>query len=294
MKNFTKFPCIAAMMFLGTQLLSAQAPTVAPPEPKYPSSDVVSFTSTNDSYLGLEDTFVSQWGSGSTFDFVEVQDKGVMVLSLDPTNGWMALETKGKTNDFRDYDYLHMDVFCNDALPYFRIGFHSWAEGENYFPWITDIKAGEWYSIDYPLSIMKDQGFKPVVNLLRFGHDRTKAEFIGAAPEGITSPAEISYPADIYLANIFVYKGTPMGINAEQVNGSLNVFPSVFTETVNIESEDIINSVSVYNVAGQAVNNFKIESQSTELNLSSLNKGFYLLSVKLANGKTITERVVKK
>lgn len=68
------------------------------------------------------------------------------------------------------------------------------------------------------------------------------------------------------------------------------IYPNPASDFVNIESKEDINSVEIYAMTGQQV----MTGASSELNVSHLNKGIYLIKIYLKNGKTETHKLIKK
>jgi hypothetical protein len=65
------------------------------------------------------------------------------------------------------------------------------------------------------------------------------------------------------------------------VDYSTNIFPNPAKNNITIENSNfVINSVELYNIAGQLVKSENVNSMKTNLNISDLNKGIYILEIK--------------
>jgi hypothetical protein len=73
------------------------------------------------------------------------------------------------------------------------------------------------------------------------------------------------------------------GIN-ENVLGATQVFPNPAKELVNISSDFTINSVTVYNFAGQVVANEKVNGNEYQVNVTQFQPGIYVFQISTAEG----------
>lgn len=68
------------------------------------------------------------------------------------------------------------------------------------------------------------------------------------------------------------------------------IYPNPTSDFVNIESKNQINSIELYNLSGQKI----LSSISDKINISHLNKGIYLLKINFQNGKSETQKLIRK
>ena len=73
---------------------------------------------------------------------------------------------------------------------------------------------------------------------------------------------------------------------------TLNIYPNPAIDVLNISSQSIINTVEIFNVLGQKVITMQVEDTSTEINVSNLNAGIYLIKYEI-NNSTSTKKFVK-
>lgn len=85
--------------------------------------------------------------------------------------------------------------------------------------------------------------------------------------------------------------GTNLGVSDNTIAG-FTFYPNPSTDILNLRSVDNIESVSIYNMLGQQVISNKVNATSSQLNVSSLSTGTYLMKVTV-NGQTGTYRVLK-
>ena len=73
---------------------------------------------------------------------------------------------------------------------------------------------------------------------------------------------------------------------------TLNMYPNPAIDVLNISSQSTINTVEIFNVLGQKVITMQVEDTSTEINVSNLNAGIYLIKYEI-NNSTSTKKFVK-
>ena len=141
-----------------------------------------------------------------------------------------------------------------------------------------------------------------------------KAKIIFSKDMGETweeiSPETLSYPITETSAFIFsedavaVYLGVQdlglvkyninletLGINAEVLeNKKISLYPNPATETFSISSAHSIESVRIYNMAGQEVKN--LNGKSENITISDLANGMYVVKVKTTEG-SISKQLIK-
>lgn len=68
------------------------------------------------------------------------------------------------------------------------------------------------------------------------------------------------------------------------LENNLNIFPNPAKDFVTIQSDNIIESVTIYNFAGQAIVKEKADSHAFRVNVSSYNPGVYIFRIDTDNG----------
>ena len=313
MKTFTRMSLIAALA-CSAAVVNAQddaLPTYDPPVPTYPAEDVAAIYAP-DKYGEVEMTDPG-WGSKARFAYAGTASGNTGVLQIvgmdeeqpaDDTNTlyeWVAMNLNPSVTT-KDYTYLHVDVYCNEATD-FRIGFQTWyvpstgAQLECYFPAIESesMEPGKWYSIDIPLTELKytQADNQPTLNwegaaaaMLRIGN----------------GPDLFDYAHVIYAANIYLFNGEPTCLGGKIIEPEEsgmdmveqnNFRAFVSNEELTCSANNAIETLSVYSVTGQLVKSVAAGQQSLNLNVADLTDGLYVVAAELANGQKATLRVVK-
>jgi hypothetical protein len=75
----------------------------------------------------------------------------------------------------------------------------------------------------------------------------------------------------------------------------VTLYPNPVSDVLYINSMDIINKVSVYDIQGKVIKTVSgLNSNTSEINLSSLQNGVYFVSITSENGGVLTQKIVKK
>ena len=72
------------------------------------------------------------------------------------------------------------------------------------------------------------------------------------------------------------------------------MFPNPAFETTTITSTQEITSITVFNILGQEVATFKGEGNNTQIDVSNLATGNYLVKVSAENGSSETLKLIKQ
>ena len=106
----------------------------------------------------------------------------------------------------------------------------------------------------------------------------------------VTNTSVFEYEADGVLE--LVGECATLGSN-ELMASDFSYYPNPVTDILNINSQKAVNSVEIFNLTGQKVqNNAKV--QNGQINMSALNSGLYVIRVTLENGVIETFKVIKK
>ena len=88
-----------------------------------------------------------------------------------------------------------------------------------------------------------------------------------------------------------VIDGTNLGVSDNSIAG-FSYYPNPTTGVLNLKSVDNIERVSLYNLLGQRVLDSRVGATATQLDLSGLSAGSYLMKVTV-NGQTGTYKLLK-
>ncbi|NOX47415.1 MAG: T9SS type A sorting domain-containing protein [Chlorobi bacterium] len=112
----------------------------------------------------------------------------------------------------------------------------------------------------------------------------------GSFPCGITiTNNDIGLITDMLESEIVVL--LPEGISMVDKNISLEVFPNPSSNLVNIKSDIQINSIKIYNYAGQLIWDKKTDAGFYEINTSQFEAGIYFFRIEIGKG-VVSKRIV--
>ena len=83
-----------------------------------------------------------------------------------------------------------------------------------------------------------------------------------------------------------------MGIESIVEDNSITLYPNPTKSEVNISSENIINSIEIFNSLGQRVYYSVVNSNTKTIDISSFVNGVYILGVNTENG-VIRKKIIK-
>jgi len=83
-----------------------------------------------------------------------------------------------------------------------------------------------------------------------------------------------------------------MGVESIVEDNSITLYPNPTNSEVNISSENIINSIEIFNSLGQRVYQSVVNSNTKTIDISSFTNGVYILGVNTENG-VIREKIIK-
>jgi len=75
-------------------------------------------------------------------------------------------------------------------------------------------------------------------------------------------------------------------------DNSITLYPNPANSNVNISSENVINSIELFNSLGQSVYNTNVKSREKIIDINSLSKGVYVIGVNTENGY-IKKKLIK-
>ena len=246
-------------------------PAAAPAAPTNATADVISVYS--DAYTSIATNHNPGWGQAGSVNTAYDAGDGNNLLLYSNFNyqGTELTET-----DLTSIDFLHIDIWVAEnetrAIKVSLIG------GGETFVRVTTT-PGSWNSVDIPITSFSSNDLS-IISQMKFD-----GQF---ASDGLA--ADTTIRSDVYLDNIYFYKGTTASI--DDVNSNFNVYPNPVKNTFNISAGVMVDQVSIFDLTGRQVLRATPKAESFSLDVSDLNKGMYLVSVK-AGEQELTTKLVK-
>ena len=93
-----------------------------------------------------------------------------------------------------------------------------------------------------------------------------------------------NYPA------VYSFTTSSLGTNDVKNKLNANIFPNPAKDFINIQSDEKIKSVEIYNLQGQKL----ITATQKQINISSLSSGIYIVRIEDIENNTITKKIIIK
>jgi hypothetical protein len=240
------------------------------PVPTFDAGKVISIFS--DTYTSVAGTnFNPGWGQATLESAVLLNGNNTIKYANLNYQG-IALATFVNASTMNK---LHVDIYPIDETS-LKITPISPASPNNkeFSVALTPLVLNQWNSYDLPLT-----GFTGVdmSNVIQF-------KFTGSTPG--------TGGKTVYMDNLYFLNDVGVGVNEVAIN-SVRCYPSQVTDRLTVKAETEISQVVVRNLLGQSVKSIAVNSNEQSIDLSAVSAGNYFITVKLANGQSATQKIVK-
>jgi hypothetical protein len=186
--------------------------------------------------------------------------------------------------DATTFTHFHMDIYTDTPTldKSFNVKFSNWNGGAgeanaieysvNNGNFLTNPNPGTWISLDIPL-----------------------AQFTGINGSNRNDLVQFVISSDlgtVYYDNLYLHKNTVLGVTSFEAS-SVKVYPNPATNVLNIEANQLVDEVAIFNMLGQQVLSKQVNSEMSSIDISGLSNGVYVLK-STANGVSVSSRFVKK
>jgi hypothetical protein len=217
-------------------------------------------------------------------EFTEESVAGNNVMKIDFAN-FLGL-TLGSEVDATEMTHMHMDFWISDDYAAGQVFHSKWSNHEgasesgafqkDYIVEENDSK--KWLSIDVALD--------DLVNA---------TGGTGTGPEARANLKQflitVSNTIDLaYVDNLYLYRAATASIN--DLKSNVNVYPNPVENTLNVSAGVTVDKVSIFDLTGREVLRATPNTAAFSLDVSSLNKGLYLVTVK-AGEQELNTKLVK-
>ncbi len=249
----------------------------APTPPSRASGDVISLFSDAYSNIGVTEWSTS-WDAANIADISVVGNATKKITYGD----FLGVQLSSYTNATA-MTHFHMDYYIDAGTDLTgkvlnpKLSNHAAQGGETGALLLTNLPTvtGSWVQLDVPLSTFTAQGAG-----------------VAFAREAVYQFLISSNIGTVYVDNIYLHKNTVLGTTKFEAS-SVKMYPNPATTSLTIQANSAIDKVSVYNILGQEVITKNPKSNDTTLDISSLQKGTYIVKT-TSDGKTDTAKVLKK
>ncbi len=247
------------------------APTTdAPTPPTRDAVDVISIFS--DAYNNITganyNPFWQQSGFGTAsaaFEPTGSGGTGNTVLAY-PNFSYQGIEFNG-TYDISSMEFLHLDIWTVDGVAPNIVVISSGTEISNAIP----NGDGAWQSVDIPVSGITEDPLSAIQFKFDGGNGTTQG---------------------IYVDNLYFYRGSSVGIDEFDLD-DFHVYPNPTINVWNIESNQNIDFIQMFDIQGKQVISLKPNSKTASINASVLTNGIYFAILSTSQG-TKSVKLIKK
>ncbi|MFY0602565.1 MAG: carbohydrate binding domain-containing protein [Flavobacteriaceae bacterium] len=234
--------------------------TAAPTPPSRAAADVVSLYS--DAYTDVASNFDAGWCNANSVEEVMIAGNATQKYLGNACQGIVL----NNGIDVTSFTQLHVDIYIADGTDLtssvFNLKFVQQPGGAALeinlnvasTPALT---AGSWLSLDIPVDLTGFDGFK---------------EF------GITS----NLNNIVWYDNLYVHKNTTLSTKNFNI-ANVSLYPNPATSILNINSQETIQSVSIYNILGREIKTIMVNSKEPSIDVENLSAGIYIIKYKVNN-----------
>ena len=242
-------------------------PFPAAPVPTFTANKVISIYS---------DNYTSVMGPGSWEDwygntFSTVSLSGNTTLK-DIATCCFGVSFSTPTIDVTSMNNLHVDIYPITATT-MTLGFIV-ANTTVVAQKVLTLTTGQWNSINIPFSVLKASS--PTA-------DFTQVKQMSMSPATGT----------FYLDNLLFYNDGTNAIPTVISENGISCYPNPIEKNLTVSAKTEISQLTITNLLGQSVKTAIINGFEKTVDLSDVASGNYLLTLKLANGQSSTQKIVK-
>jgi len=252
----------AAIVIPATTSAALSSPVTAAPTPSIDGANVVSIFS--DAYTNVAGiNYNPGWGQSTVYSQISVGGSSIIKLENFGYQG-----TTFNNINASAMTHLHLDVFTPNET---SLQVTPISPGHELLVSVGALTLDTWNSIIIPLSSFTGVVFS---DLFQF-------KFVGSGGK------------IVYLDNIYLYNQTATSISENETNSKVSCYPNPVVNKTTIRSISEMSQVIVRNLLGQTVKSEILNTNQKTIDLSSISAGNYFVTVKLANGQSTTQKIVK-
>jgi len=234
------------------------------PIPTFDATKVFSIFSDTYTTTVTSTNYNPGWGQATIQSLVQMSGNNAIKLA---NLNYQGIDL-GTTVDVSAMNKLHVDVYTTDET-LLQITAISTGPKEKLVT-LTPLNLNAWNSFDVLISSFT--GVNPA-NIFQF-------KFVGS--EG----------KSIYFDNLYFFNDAT-GISNATLNNLVKCYPTKIIDLLNVVSESEIRQIVVRNLVGQIVKTATVNNCESKINFSEISVGNYLVTIKLANGQSTTQKVIK-
>ncbi len=108
---------------------------------------------------------------------------------------------------------------------------------------------------------------------------------------GMAQFVNVVDPNAAAVSGMSTFNFATLSVNDVQLTeNQLEIYPNPASDMINIQTNSNISNVAIYNISGKKV----LQANRTDINISRLSQGMYILKITSDNGAQITKRFIKQ
>jgi len=248
-------------------------PLVPAPDPTEDAENVISLFS--DVYDDVEvDTWRTVWSQAQLED-IEIQGNPTKKYTM---LDFVGIETTGDNLiDATEMEYFHIDVWTPNMdivrvklVDFGADGQFGGGDDTEHEIVFDNLAKGQWHSLQIPLEDF--EGLASRANMAQY--------ILSGTPVG---------QGILFVDNVYFSKTPTNTVTVE--NSSIKFYPNPTTGLINIESENSVSGIRIFNKIGQMV--LSLENPSKSIDLGQLPTGLYFLQIESEGQLTVKKLMVK-
>ncbi len=242
------------------------APVPAAPAPLNAASEVVSIFSDAYTTAAPNANYFPGWGQSTVATIVDLNgnNKTLKYANLN----YQGLEL-GVDVNAGAMTYLHVDVYTENETS-LQITPISNTPVREHLVTLSPLNQFAWNRFNIPLT-----SFTGVESSRIF-----QFKFVGSGGK------------TVYIDNLYFHNNIAASVN-KTLSFALNVYPTMATDKVTINSEVGISRLSISSLTGQLMFSTTPDSNYATLDVSTLSQGNYLLNIHFNNGESTVRKISK-
>lgn len=241
-------------------------PTVAAPTPTTDETAVISIFS--DAYTDIIGTeFDPFWNQATEASIIDIESNATIKYEFLNYQGIQL----GSNVDATEMGFLNVDVWTPNetALEIFPI---SLSTGEKAVS-LTPLSLETWNRFSIPLTDFTSQGLSM--------DDIHQFKFVGSGGK------------TVYIDNLYFSKEVTTSAGAPAMANKISFAPNPVVSSLTLSANAEINKVTLRNLSGKVVQSVLVNSAEANIDLQSLAKGLYIMTIEMTDGVITNHKISK-
>ncbi|WP_379968051.1 T9SS type A sorting domain-containing protein [Epilithonimonas sp. UC225_85] len=204
-----------------------------------------------------------------------------------PEYNRISISADVKLEKLDSSDYYMLSLYYNNN------GVYSWAGGfffgyeaeiiadsDEAAKYVGDWIEGKWYNLRMEIDHVTNKDVKYYID--------NQLVFTSPLSSKIFRTNELNFEFDNYnsgyiVDNIIIKDMDQLAVN-DMSKIQINIFPNPTSDFINIKSDEVINSIKIYDIKGSLIKTENNSDKAFKIDISSFAKGNYIISIETKSG----------